>query len=93
MRLRGGDHRIVLEHDEDDEQSEEDEDETPNTLMVDSARFGDLEELKASLVNGAEINWKESRFGNTALHMACANGHTDCIAVLLDAGAKVKHAS
>jgi ankyrin repeat protein len=91
MRLRGGDHRIVLEHDEDEEQSEDDEEETPNTVMVDSARFDDVEELKSSLAKGADINWKEPRFGNTALHMACANGNMECIAALLEAGAKVRN--
>ncbi|CAI5704001.1 hypothetical protein KXD40_002452 [Peronospora effusa] len=53
------------------------------------ARFGDVEELKAMLqsVEGLErdmlINFVQPETLNTPLHMACANGHVECVRELL----------
>eukprot|EP00040_Diaphanoeca_grandis_P023304 m.126570 g.126570 ORF g.126570 m.126570 type:complete len:442 (+) comp29209_c0_seq2:117-1442(+) len=60
--------------------------------IVECARYGELDEL-AELINlkseGNEVNYVGS-MGNTALHMACANGHLDCVELLLKSGAEYK---
>ncbi|EPZ34614.1 ankyrin [Rozella allomycis CSF55] len=49
--------------------------------FVECARFNELEEMKAMYVNPIEA--KDNR-GNTALHMAAANGHIEIIKYLLE---------
>ena len=51
-----------------------------------AARCGEKDEMLAALGAGADINARGSG-GNTALHMACANGHLACVRALLDRGA------
>lgn len=51
------------------------------------ARYGELDELRAALQAGADINHVDSA-GSSALHMACANGHADVAEALLDGGAE-----
>jgi ankyrin repeat protein len=56
---------------------------------IDSARYGDLEYMSQIISECRErslpapIHWKTST-GNTALHMACANGHINTVSFLLD---------
>ncbi|KXZ49766.1 hypothetical protein GPECTOR_19g217 [Gonium pectorale] len=55
-------------------------------LLVDGARYGDMEDVDAALSQGVPVDSKDS-MGRTALHMACANGHVEVITRLLEAGA------
>lgn len=48
-----------------------------------SARYGELEDLKAYLDKGMNVSAKDEN-GNTALHMAAANGHTGLATVIAD---------
>jgi len=50
------------------------------------ARYGELDEMLAELANGAEVNARGPG-GQTALHMACANGHEAIVKALLERGA------
>lgn len=58
------------------------------------ARFGDDEELKNLLhaANDADrdalVNFVQPETLNTPLHMACANGHVECVKQLLENGAR-----
>ncbi|KAG2491731.1 hypothetical protein HYH03_009894 [Edaphochlamys debaryana] len=56
------------------------------SLLVDGARYGDMEDVHAALTQGVPVDSLDGA-GRTALHMACANGHEDIIARLLEAGA------
>ena len=51
------------------------------------ARYGELEEMLEELAKGADVMARGDG-GNTALHMACANGHEAIVAALLDQGAE-----
>ncbi|EGB11721.1 hypothetical protein AURANDRAFT_36302 [Aureococcus anophagefferens] len=51
------------------------------------ARYGELEEMLEELAKGADVMARGDG-GNTALHMACANGHEAIVAALLDRGAE-----
>jgi ankyrin repeat protein len=56
--------------------------------LRDCSRHGELEEVAALIAAGGfNINEKDERGGNTALHLACANGHPDVVAALCAAGA------
>ena len=48
-----------------------------------AARTGDLSALKESLLKVSDVNAQDPETGSTALHMACANGHSDCVEFLL----------
>ncbi|KAG7386635.1 hypothetical protein PHYPSEUDO_015419 [Phytophthora pseudosyringae] len=58
------------------------------------ARFGDEQGLRALVqsVDGAQrdafVNFVQPETLNTPLHMACANGHVECVRELLSYGAK-----
>ncbi|EFJ45447.1 hypothetical protein VOLCADRAFT_63721 [Volvox carteri f. nagariensis] len=56
------------------------------TLLIDGARYGDLEDVDSALAQGVQPDSKDA-MGRTALHMACANGHCEVIGRLLHAGA------
>lgn len=56
--------------------------------LLDSARRGDLAQVKAALENNADVEAK-TRYGQTPLYLAAMNGHTDVVRALLDKGAKV----
>ena len=45
------------------------------------ARYGELEEMLEELAKGADVMARGDG-GNTALHMACANGHEEIVAAL-----------
>jgi ankyrin repeat protein len=56
--------------------------------LLDCSRYGELEEVTALIAAGGfDINEKDERGGNTALHLACANGHPEVVAALCAAGA------
>jgi hypothetical protein len=76
LKLRGG-----------SKLAEEDES-TLEEQLVWSARSGDVAELERLLDTGmVNVNWAEPHTGSTSLHMAAANGHSDCVEMLLRAGA------
>lgn len=54
--------------------------------VLECARYGEIDELQALVESGADVNFRDGG-GNTALHMACANGFVECVAALLDANA------
>lgn len=54
-----------------------------------SARGGDVEAVKECLAEEVPINHKDAQMGNTALHLASANGHKEVVEFLLDAGADI----
>jgi len=55
-------------------------------MLLDGARYGDLEDVAAALQAGAPVDSADAN-GRTALHMASANGHTEIVASLLSRGA------
>jgi ankyrin repeat protein len=54
--------------------------------FLESARFGDLEDVAELLVAGAPVAFADEG-GNTALHKAAANGHVDIAKLLVEHGA------
>ena len=65
----------------------EDED-SPEEQLLWAARTGEIADIEQILDAGrVDVNWGHPDTGNTALHMASANGHTACIDLLLRAGA------
>eukprot|EP00208_Stichococcus_sp_RCC1054_P007280 CAMPEP_0206143426 /NCGR_PEP_ID=MMETSP1473-20131121/20542_1 /ASSEMBLY_ACC=CAM_ASM_001109 /TAXON_ID=1461547 /ORGANISM="Stichococcus sp, Strain RCC1054" /LENGTH=70 /DNA_ID=CAMNT_0053538823 /DNA_START=205 /DNA_END=413 /DNA_ORIENTATION=+ len=57
-------------------------------LLVDGARYGDLEDVVAALEDGVAVDAVDEH-GRTALHMASGNGHLEVVSALLDRGADV----
>eukprot|EP00389_Voromonas_pontica_P004156 GDKH01006177.1.p1 GENE.GDKH01006177.1~~GDKH01006177.1.p1 ORF type:complete len:168 (-),score=38.03 GDKH01006177.1:104-607(-) len=55
--------------------------------MLLCARYGEVDDLKEYISKGADVDFTD-KSGNTALHMASANGHVDVVRVLLEHGAK-----
>ena len=52
--------------------------------MLDCARYGDVDDLKALLSHPVvSVNHVAPGSGNTALHLACANGEVGCVEVVL----------
>jgi ankyrin repeat protein len=43
-----------------------------------AARYGDLDDVKAYMAQGINVGVKDNN-GNTAMHMASANGHTGSV--------------
>eukprot|EP00271_Cylindrocystis_brebissonii_P013612 TRINITY_DN3360_c0_g3_i1.p1 TRINITY_DN3360_c0_g3~~TRINITY_DN3360_c0_g3_i1.p1 ORF type:complete len:186 (+),score=41.10 TRINITY_DN3360_c0_g3_i1:478-1035(+) len=66
------------------------EDEVQNVQddLVQAARYGDTDDLRLALSDGATVNTPDSE-GRTALHMACANGHLDVVRLLIESHADV----
>ena len=58
----------------------------PETELHKAARDGSLDELKALLDEGLEVNEKGAQ-GRTALHRALGGGHTECARFLISKGA------
>ncbi|CAI5726319.1 unnamed protein product [Hyaloperonospora brassicae] len=62
--------------------------------VLQCARFGDDQELKTMLQSAdndtrdALLNFVQPETLNTPLHMACANGHVECVRELLEHGAR-----
>ncbi|CAG8593986.1 9414_t:CDS:2 [Funneliformis mosseae] len=54
--------------------------------VIEYARYGELEDLKA-FMNLYPVTYLESKddFGNTALHMASANGHLEIVEFIIQA--------
>jgi ankyrin repeat protein len=50
--------------------------------FLECARYGEEEDVKFLLGDGANINFQDSN-GNTALHKACANGHLNVVTLLM----------
>jgi hypothetical protein len=55
--------------------------------LLDSARRGDLAQVKAALENQASLEAK-TRYGQTPLYLAAMNGHTEVVRFLLEKGAQ-----
>ncbi|CAG8521032.1 5387_t:CDS:10 [Acaulospora colombiana] len=59
--------------------------------IIVSARYGDLEELQAIMSSHpVEYLLAEDEFGNTALHMASANGHADVVEYIIRTAGTLK---
>ena len=58
-------------------------------FYLDSARYGDTEDVRLALKENVAVNVAEEDGNNTALHMASGNNHLDILQILLDAGADV----
>ena len=57
--------------------------------MLLSARQGDLDAVKECMAEDVPVDHVDEEMGNTALHLASANGVADVVAFLLAKGAKV----
>ena len=57
--------------------------------LIEAATTGDLEQLKAVLEAGVNVNVHEKNGHWTALHWACGSNEPECARVLLDAGAEL----
>lgn len=50
-----------------------------------AARIGDVEELRRALKDPKRLSLTvDEETGNTPLHMACANGHLECVKLILE---------
>ncbi len=58
--------------------------------LLAAARSGDIDDINdLCAINPLEyINYQDECSGNSALHMACANGHLDCVKALMAKGAR-----
>lgn len=56
--------------------------------VLECARYGELDDLRALLDGGASANAHDPQSGTSALHNAAANGHVDVVTLLLDRGAR-----
>jgi ankyrin repeat protein len=54
--------------------------------VLECARYGETDDLRALLDAGADANFRDAG-GNTALHRAAGNGHTDAASLLIQRGA------
>jgi ankyrin repeat protein len=60
-------------------------------MIVDLARAGDLEELKAALAGGCSPNEKCARNASTPLIAAAGKGHLSIVKHVLGVGAELDH--
>ena len=60
---------------------------TYGEYMLLSARQGDIEAVKECLAEDVPINYADEEMGNTALHLASANGVYEIVLFLLSKGA------
>jgi uncharacterized protein len=58
----------------------------PDKKLLKSAEMGNLSEVEKALNSGANLEARESRFGNTALHLAAFEGKIEVVRYLLDKG-------
>jgi len=84
LRLRGGNERggLMMTGEGDDSAKTDDG-------LMELARYGEHAGVVAALAAGADPAGADER-GNTALHLAAANGHLTIVDALLGAGAKVR---
>ncbi|GAB5035308.1 methyltransfer with n-terminal ankyrin repeats [Nannochloropsis oceanica] len=63
-------------------------DEEVGNALLEAARYGDLEDLQqlTNTYGKQRLAYRGANGNNTALHYACANGHTDCVAWLIEQG-------
>jgi len=59
-----------------------------NTQLIQAAKDGDLQAVRAALAEGAGVNGKDNN-GTTALMMASGCGHTEIVRLLLEKGSAV----
>ena len=59
-----------------------------NGKLISAATNGDINSVRESIVNGADVDAKSNR-GWTALHEAALYGHVDIVKVLIENGANV----
>lgn len=60
----------------------------PQGMSLVEAAYGQYDEVKRQLANGADIN-ATNEWGKTALHVAANSGYGDIVELLLDSGADV----
>ena len=58
-------------------------------FLIYSARIGEIDDVKQMLEEETDVNTADKATGNSALHMACANGHTDIVKLLLQHKANI----
>ena len=63
-------------------------DKTRNQELIKAAKIGDINRTINLIKHGAKIN-ATNKYGETALHWAVENGHTEIVEALVKAGAKV----
>ncbi|MBQ9243777.1 MAG: ankyrin repeat domain-containing protein [Proteobacteria bacterium] len=59
------------------------------TSLLDAARQGDVNKVKALIDKGADVNTKDKFSGNTPLHLAVIRGHLEVIKLLISSNANV----
>ncbi|KAI1065093.1 hypothetical protein LB507_001266 [Fusarium sp. FIESC RH6] len=59
------------------------------TEVIKAAEEGRLSDVEGCLRQGAYIH-AQDRYGETAIHYACENGHLEIVSLLLDHGASIK---
>ena len=62
---------------------------TYGEYMLQSARLGDLDAINECLVEEVPVNYQDEEAGNSALHLACANGFKEIVELLLGKGADI----
>ncbi len=55
--------------------------------LIEAARVGDLDAVRAALDRGADINTKDDSFSQTALHIAASEGFVEVVEHLMERGA------
>ena len=63
------------------------------TVLMTAARTGDVDVLRLLLARGADLRARESWRGQTALHWAAAENHSDAVHTLVELGADVDERS
>ena len=61
---------------------------TRNQKLIKAAKIGDIKRTINLIKHGAKIN-ATNKYGETALHWAVENGHTEIVKALVKAGAKI----
>lgn len=61
----------------------------PNKMLIDALRYGDANRLAVALRTGADLNYVDPEFGDTAVLVASRHGHEGMLETLLVAGADI----